>query len=313
MAQMVRHAGIDVSKDRLDGVVWPDRAAVRSFVRDAAGLAALAAWLHAREVTRVGLEATGGYEKVVVEALEDAGFVVIVLNPLRVRRFAQAQGRLAKNDRVDAAVIAKFTAVMVERDPERRDRARDRLAEHLTVRDHLRTAMVGCDNELEHLRDAGLRQIIQTRREGLARELAALDRTIAGLLAGESDWGELAGYLRSVPGVGPVVAATLIGLLPELGKLDRRQIASLVGVAPFDDISGKRCGERHILGGRATVRRVLYMAALVARRHNPTIAAFAARLAGKKPKVIIVACMRKLLVMLNAIARDGTAWHPTTA
>lgn len=312
MAQRVLHAGIDVSKEWLDTALAPTRETCR-VRRDAAGLAELARWLDAQAVERVGLEASGGYERVVIDYLSARGFSVDLLNPLRVRRFAEAKGRLAKNDRADALTIAQFLAVM-ELPPRPARRADlDPLVEHLTLRRRLGTWMIECDQQLEHLRDPRLRRTVTLLRAGFARQVAALDRKLAALVAAHAEWRELSRRLQSVPGVGPVLAHTLIGLLPELGRLSRRAIASLVGVAPFDDRSGKRNGERHIKAGRDAVRAVLYMAALVAKRHNPAIAAFAERLAGKKPKVIVIACARKLLVRLNAMLRDGHDWNPQTA
>ena len=312
MAQMVVTAGIDVSKLRLDVETYPTRQQI-SVERDAAGLATLIAWLSEHSVLRVGLEASGGYERLAIDTLQDAGFEVVLLNPLRVRRFAQAKGRLAKNDRVDARIIALFTAVMVDQLPTPRRRDLDPLVELLTVRRQLQHWSTDCSNQLEHLRDAGLRKILRLQQDKFDREVAKLDQKLAALLNDHDDWQALARRLRTMPGVGPVVAPTLIALLPELGQLSRRMIASLVGLAPYDDDSGKRRGERHIKGGRAAVREALYMAAVVAMKHNPPIAAFAKRLAGKKPKVIITACMRKLLVMLNAMLRDGTDWRIVTA
>jgi len=312
MAQMVVTAGIDVSKLRLDVETYPTRQQI-SVERDAAGLATLIAWLSEHSVLRVGLEASGGYERLAIDTLQDAGFEVVLLNPLRVRRFAQAKGRLAKNDRVDARIIALFTAVMVDQLPTPRRRDLDPLVELLTVRRQLQHWSTDCSNQLEHLRDAGLRKILRLQQDKFDREVAKLDQKLAALLNDHDDWQALARRLRTMPGVGPVVAPTLIALLPELGQLSRRMIASLVGLAPYDDDSGKRRGERHIKGGRAAVREALYMAAVVAMKHNPPIAAFAKRLAGKKPKVIITACMRKVLVMLNAMLRDGTDWRIVTA
>jgi transposase len=289
MARMIVCAGIDVSKRWLDLVLWPTLERHR-VSRDAAGLADLAAWFTAHEVTRVGLEASGGYEREVIDALEASKFEVCCLNARQVRRFAQAaKGRLAKNDSVDARIVAQFTAVMVDSPPAGRRRDLDPLVEHLTVRRRLR-------------------RTIAARRAGFERDLAALDAKLAKLVAANDDWQALVDRLRSVPGVGPVLAQTLIALLPELGRLSRRAVASLVGVAPFDDDSGDHHGERHIDGGRAAVREVLYMAALAAKWHNLVIAGFARRLAGKKPKVIVVACTRKLLVILNAMLRDATDW-----
>lgn len=312
MAQMVVTAGIDVSKLRLDVETYPTRQQI-GVDRDAAGLATLIAWLSEHDVMRVGLEASGGYERLVIDTLQDAGFEVVLLNPLRVRRFAQAKGRLAKNDRVDARTIAQFTAFMVEQAPTLRRRDLDPLVELLTVRRQLQHWSTDCTNQLEHLRDPGLRKILRLRQDSFEREVAKLDKKLAALVSAHDDWQALARRLRTMPGVGPIVAPTLIALLPELGQLSRRMIASLVGLAPFDDDSGKRRGERHIKGGRAAVREALFMAAVVAMKRNPPIAAFAERLKGKKPKVIITACMRKLLVMLNAMLRDGTDWRIVAA
>jgi transposase len=309
---MVKTAGIDVSKSWLDVAIWPTRDEIR-VSRDAAGLALLIAWLGEREVTRVGLEASGGYEREVIDTLQAAGFEVALLNALRVRRFAEAKGRLAKNDRVDARTVAQFTAVMVEQVPPQRRRDLDALAELLTYRRQLKGWCTDCTNQLEHLRDGALRKAIAQRQASFEREVAKVDTKLADLIAGHDDWNALARRLRTVPGVGPVVSASLVALLPELGTLSRRAIASLVGLAPYDDDSGNRRGERHIKGGRKAVRDALYMAALSARNHNPLIAAFAKRLAGKEPKVIITACMRKLLVMLNAMVRDGSDWRVQAA
>jgi transposase len=308
MAQMVTNAGVDVSKQWLDVALWPKRDEVLRLNRDAAGLEELALWLRQRHVVRVGLEASGGYEREVIDALEAQGFEVALLNPLQVRRFAQAKGRLAKNDRVDARTIAQFTAVMIEAPQPSRRRELDALSEHLTFRRQLRAWIDDCTNQLEHLRDKALRRKSEARRVKLQGELAAHEKALAKLVSEHADWNALARRLQTVPGVGPVLSQTLIALLPELGSLSRRAVASLAGVAPFDNDSGQRSGNRHIQGGRAAVREVLYMAALSARTCNPVIAAFAKRLAGKEFKVIMVACMRKLLVILNAMLRDKMDW-----
>jgi transposase len=313
MAQMVITAGIDVSKATLDVALWPTRATIQ-VSRDDAGLRDLIVWLTQHQVERVGLEASGGYERLVIDTLQAAQFSVALLNALRVHHFAQAKGRLAKNDRADARCVAQFTAMMLDDHataPRRRDL--DTLTELLAYRRQLSAWSTDCTHQLEHLRDAALRKTITQRRVSFQHEIAKIDRQLAERIADHDDWSALARRLRTVPGVGPIVSATLIALLPELGQLTRRAIASLVGLAPFDDDSGKRQGERHIKGGRATVREVLYMAALSARTHNPRIVPFARRLAGKPPKVILTACMRKLLVMLNAMVRDATDWQPNAA
>src|SRR5260221_9806583 len=312
MAQMVLTAGGDVSKHWLDIALWPKRAELR-VPRDPDGYCELAAWLRQHGVSRIGVEASGGYEIEVIDALQDMGFEVVRHNAQRVRMFAKAKGRLAKNDRADARTIAQATAVLVEEAPSKRRRDLDPLIEHLTYRRRLQEWITDCDNQLEHLRQKVLRAKVTARKASLSKELAQLDKLIAELVEKQEDWRALAKRLRTTPGVGPVLASTLIALLPELGSLSRRAIAALVGLAPYDDDSGKHSGERHIKGGRATIRQVLYMAAVSAMQHNPVIAAFAARLVGKKPKVIITACMRKLLVTLNAMVRDGTDWQEKAA
>jgi transposase len=321
MAQMVVTAGIDVSKAWLDVALWPLKDELR-VERNAAGYHRLVAWLSEHGVMRVGLEASGGYEIEVIDALQARGFEVARFNAQRIRLFAKAKGRLAKhalgrltrgNDRADARTIAQATAVLLDEAPPQRRRDLEPLVEHLTYRRRLRDWIVDCTNQLEHLKDKALRRKLTARRSAWQNELAAHDRKLASLVGEHDEWHVVEQRLRAVPGVGPVLAHTLLALLPELGRLSRRAIASLGGVAPFDDDSGRRVGERHIKGGRAVVREALYMAALVARRYNPVIAAFAKRLAGKKPKVIIVACMRKLLVILNAMLRDGTDWQDKAA
>jgi transposase len=309
MAVQVWSAGIDVGKGAIDTSVWGKSDAMHHATRDDLGLNGLIGWLREHDVVRVGLEASGGYEREITNTLEDAGFEVHILNPRQVRRFAEAKGRLAKNDRADARVIAEFMAKMVDRAAAKRDRSLDGLVEHLSVRRRLVTWMADCVNTREHLRDPAMRKIIEAKRKVFETALKKLDKTIAGLIDAHPDWRETERRLRSVPGVGAVLAATLIGLLPELGRLSRHAIAALVGVAPFDDDSGKRHGPREITGGRATVRHALYMSALSAKSVNPVLKSFAARLKGKKPKVVLVACMRKLIVILNAMMRDKADWN----
>jgi transposase len=207
MAQMVVTAGVDVSKPRLDVEAWPTRQQI-GVDRDAAGLATLIAWLTEHGVMRIGLEASGGYERLAIDTLEDAtASRSCLLNALRVRRFAQAKGRLAKNDRVDARVIAQFTAFMVEQAPTPRRRDLDPLVEHLTVRRQLKHWGTDCTNQLEHVSDAGLRTIIRLRQASFERELAKIDKRLVALLNAHDDWQALARRLRTVPGVGPVVIA----------------------------------------------------------------------------------------------------------
>jgi transposase len=308
---MVRLAGIDVSKQTLDVHVLPSGER-RTVSYDRPGLGELRQWLLDLGVAVAAVEASGGYEREVSDLLEAAGLVIHRLNPLRVRRFAELRGRLAKTDRLDARTIAEFIQAYPQERQVIRDPRRDRLAEHLLVRRHTQDAVIDCINQLEHLRDSRLRRLVTTRKAALERTLATLDQCLAALLAEHDDLVALSAQLRGVPGVGPVLATTLIALLPELGALTRRQIAALVGVAPFDRSSGRSIGSKSIHAGRILVRNVLYMAAMVAMRRNPAIKAFAERLAGKPGKVRLVACMRKLIVTLNAIVRDGTQWQPRT-
>jgi transposase len=308
MAQFASVAGVDVGKDRLEAYAFPAGTRL-SVANDAAGHAELAAWCRNEEIGVIAAEASGGYEREALLHLAAAGLRTRRLNPLRVRRFAEARGYLAKNDRADAEIIAAFAAAVPERHTSLpADPNRERLREHLLLRSQTLEAIAAAENQLEQLRDKALQAMLRTRLAGLRRSLAALDRRIAAVVHGAPDLAELATRLRSVPGVGPVLVHTLLGLLPELGRVDRRAIAALVGVAPFDDDSGRRNGARHIRAGRAAVRKVLYMAALVAKRCNPIIRAFAERRLGKPPKSIITACMHKLLTILNAIARDRTEW-----
>jgi transposase len=308
---MVRLAGIDVSKHTLDVYVMPSGES-RTVSYDGRGLAALRRWLLDLGVAVAAVEASGGYEREVSVLLEEAGLVVHRLNPLRVRRFAELRGRLAKTDRLDARTIAEFARAYPQDRQLVRAPRRDRLAEHLLVRRHTQDGITDCINQLEHLRDGRLRRLVTACKAALERTLATLDQRLAALLAEHDDLVALSDRLRSVPGVGPVLATTLIALLPELGGLTRRQIASLVGVAPFDRSSGRSSGSKSIQAGRVLVRNALYMAAMVAARHNPDIKTFAKRLAAKPGKVRLVACMRKLLVTLNAIVRDGAQWQSRT-
>jgi transposase len=309
---MVRLAGIDVSKETLDVYVVPS-GECRTVSYDGRGLGQLRRWLLDLGVAVAAVEASGGYERKVSEVLESAGLVIYRLNPLRVRRFAQLRGRLAKTDRLDARTIAEFARAYPQDRQLRRDPRRERLAEHLLVRRHIQDGIVDCINQLEHLRDSRLRRLVASRKAALERTLATLDRRLVELIAEHDDLVALSEQLRTVPGVGPVLATTLIALLPELGALTRRQVASLVGVAPFDRSSGQQVGAKSIHAGRVVVRNALYMAAMVASQRNPAIKAFAQRLAAKPGKVRLVACMRKLLVTLNAMVRDGAQWQPRTA
>jgi transposase len=262
----------------------------------------------------VVVEATGGLEDDVVAALADAALPVALVNPRQTREFARATGRLAKTDRIDAAALARF-AEAVRPAPRARPAAEAARLRELVERRRDVVAMRVAERNRRHRAAAAVRGRIDAHLGWLAAEQAALDREIAAAVATDADLRARVALLRSAPGVGPVLAATLVAQVPELGALGGKQAAALVGVAPFNRDSGAQRGRRLVWGGRAGVRAVLYMAALAAVRHNPVLRAFHARLcaAGKTPKVALVACMRKLLVALNAMARDGACWSPPAA
>ena len=310
MAQSVRSMGVDVSKAELVAVIWPERAR-RAVANTPEGWQALSAWARSMSVRRIGLEASGGYERGAAQAWADDGHWVAILNPERVRDFRRAQGGRAKNDAIDAAHIAHFVAA-TENHRFVPDAARRQLGELVTARAALVEARISLANVVEHLSASDAQRLMRAEIAALAQAIKALERSIAALLRAEPRFGVLVRLLASVPSVGPVTVAALVAWLPELGQLSRRAIASLVGLAPFDDDSGPRRGRRHIEGGRDRLRRVLYMATLAGvGKHNPVLKRFYARLRqrGKAGKVALIAAARKLLVILNAIVRAGTPWR----
>ena len=313
MAQILPTVGIDVSKDWLDVAVRPGKEQFR-VANDAAGWAELCRRLKAIEPRAIGVEASGGYERDLTHALLAADLPVRMVNAWKLRQFAKAAGLLAKNDRVDAHAIAWFTATLPSREVIH-DPAREHLAELVRARRQLVDARQAFANQLEHMRDALLRRQMARRIRQLEADEAALDQRIVQAIAAEPDFAARHELVCSMRGVGPVLGSTLVALLPELGSATNRQIAALVGVVPYDFDSGKMRGLRCIFGGRADVRRVLFMAAQAAAMWNPDLKAFKQRLraTGKKPKVVIVAVMRKLIVTLNAMLRTGTKWQQKTA
>ncbi len=282
-------------------------------VNEASGWSELIAKCTAADVDLVVLEATGGYERGVVCALQDAGITVARVNPRQARDFAKSMGVLAKTDQVDARTLRDFADVLARHKDRAKyitpllDEHRRQLAELMTRRRQLVDMRVAEGNHLEHAGKRSVRSITSVLKT-LDKQLAAIDREIDGHI--DRHFKDQRTLLDSVKGVGPVTILTLTAALPELGKLGRRQIAKLVGVAPLANDSGPRTGKRRIWGGRADVRAVVYMAALVAMKHNPAIKVFHSRLiaAGKPKKVAIVACMRKLLTILNAMLRDQKLW-----
>jgi transposase len=302
--------GIDVAKDRLDVHVRPSGDTF-ALARDGEGVAALVERLRAAIPQLIVLEATGGFEQVVAAQLAAARLPLVVVNPRQIRDFARATGRLAKTDRIDAAVIAHFAEAV--RPPVRPlpDKQAHVLDELVTRRRQVIEMMTAEGNRARQIDNKRLKKRIERLRSILQAELTAIDADLDEIIRGTPIWRESEELLKSVPGVGNVVARTLIAELPELGTLDRRKIAALVGVAPFSRDSGTMHGRRRVCGGRAPVRTALYMAALVASRRNPVIAAFYRRLlsAGKCKKLALTACMRKLLVILNAILREHAPWQ----
>jgi len=308
---MDHFVGIDVAKDRLDVHVRPSQESF-AVARDGEALAALVERLRGLAPALVVMEATGGYETVVASAIAAAQLPLAVVNPRQIRDFARATGKLAKTDRLDAAVIAHFAEAI--RPPARpiAEPEAQALGE-LVARRRQVIEMMGA--ERNRRRQATQRRVLGAIDRHLAvlqAELSELEGDIDGAIRSSPAWHQDAELMASVPGVGPATVRTLIAELPELGRLTRRKIAALAGIAPINRDSGTLRGRRAIAGGRAPVRTALYMAALVAAHHNPVIAPHYQKLlaAGKSRKQALVACMRKLLVTLNAILRDRKPWQP---
>lgn len=302
--------GIDVSKDRLDVAVRPSGEAF-VVARDGAGLEHLAARLKAVAPHLVALEATGGFETVAAAALAAAGLPVVIVNPAQVRCFAKAVGQRAKTDPIDAAVIAHFAAATQPEPRPLPDEATRMLADLVGRRRQI-IEMIGAERQREkRVTLPRLRKSIARLLKALEKELASLDADIDDAVRGSPAWREKEDLLASVPGIGPTIARTLIAELPELGQLGRKEIAALVGLAPFTRQSGQWRGRSFIGGGRPPVRSAMYMGALVASRHNPVLKAFFDRLiaAGKPKMLALIAVARKLLTILNAILRDNRPWQ----
>jgi transposase len=302
--------GIDVSKDRLDVHVRPSGETL-TVERTAAGLDALCCRLRQIAPRIVALEATGGFETIATAALAAAGLPVVVVNPAQVRSFARALGRRAKTDPIDAAVIAHFAAATEIEVRPLKDQA-TRLLGELVGRRRQITEMIRAEhNRARRITEPRLQKSIARLAEALEKELAVLDADIDAAVRGSPLWRATEDLLTSVPGVGPVIARTLIAELPELGALDRKKLASLVGLAPYTRQSGRWKGISRIGAGRSPVRTALFMGAMVAKRFNPVLKAFYERLlaAGKPKMVATIAVARKLLTILNAILRDQRPWQ----
>ena len=312
MTTSASFVGIDVSKARLDVAVRPTRAATAwQTTNDTAGIGALVGRIQALAPAGIVLEATGGLERAVTAALAAAGLPVAVVNPRQVRDFAKATGRLAKTDALDAAVLAHFAEAV--RPPVRplADGAAQQLAALVTRRQQV-VEMLTAERNRQASTPAALQERVAKHVQWLRTDLAEVEAELDAAIAASPVWQVRAQLLQTVPGVGPTVARTLVADLPELGSLDRKRIAALVGVAPLNRDSGTFRGRRGVWGGRARVRAALYMAALVGTRCNPVLRTYYRRLlaAGKPKKVALVACMHKLLTILTAILRTGAPWCP---
>lgn len=309
MRQAAVYIGIDVSKRRLDvgehpgGGTWDEP-------NDEAGIDTLVERVSAASPRLVVLEATGGFEAPVAATLAAAGLPVVVINPRQARDFARATGQLAKTDRIDALMLARFAAAVQPAVRALSDAATQDLGSLVARRRQLTDMITAERNRLGAARGQ-VRLDIEEHIQWLKRRLKDKDEDLKRMVHSSEIWRVKDDILQSTPGVGPVVSATLIAQLPELGRLSRKQIAALVGVAPFNRDSGAFRGRRSVYGGRRTVRSALYMAALVGSRRNPTMSAFYQRLvgAGKSRKLALTACMRKLLTSLNAMLRDGVPWQ----
>lgn len=302
--------GIDVAKAKLD-LARTDTGPILTVANDSQGIAAIVDSLRRTPPKMIVLESTGGLERLLLDALLDAGLPAALVNPRNVRHFAQGLGKRAKSDSIDARILMEYARLANPRLAEKRSAEQVELDALLTCRRQLaRDKALQLNCRANTFSKTAIRTIDNVLKT-LKREIDRLDRKIRDLIESDDDFDSIDKLLRSVPGVGPVVSATLLAELSELGDTDRRCISALVGVAPYDHDSGKMKGQRSIFGGRAPVRSVLYMATVTAIRCNPVIRAFAQRLEslGKAQKVKIIACMRKLLTLLNAMVRDGLKWE----
>ncbi|WP_460841558.1 IS110 family RNA-guided transposase [Noviherbaspirillum agri] len=306
--------GIDVAKNSIEVALGPETSTL-NLSNDQSGFDALLTQLSTRQVALIVMEATGGFEAALACALQSMGYAVAVINPRQARDFARAMGQLAKTDSIDARILAQMAEVL-QRHPDR-DKfikplptaEQQRLAALVTRRRQL-IVMLGTERNRLAQSHPHTKKSLNTIIKALEKELTRIDDDMAQWI--ELKFPDLSVLLSSVKGVGKTTASTLIAEVPELGKLSRREISSLIGVAPLNRDSGIMRGRRTIFGGRASVRQVLYMATLTAARHNPAIKAFYEHLvsAGEPKKVALVACMRKLLTILNAIVKSGKAWDP---
>jgi transposase len=304
------YVGIDVAKASIEVASRPEGLKL-SIPNTPQGYRQLIAALKGRDVKLVVVEATGGYERAVAAELVSAGYTAVVANPRQVRDFARALGRLAKTDRIDAAVLARFAEVVQPKPRPKLSEDADVLSQLVTRRQQLVALLTQETNRMPHAREKAVKKSLKLVTRALTREIAELERLITERIESDDVLREKDSILKSMPGVGPKTSAMLLSHLPELGSLNRQEIAALAGVAPWDVQSGTWSGRSRIWGGRAEVRAALYMAALTAMRCNKTIQTFAERLTatGKAFKVVATACMRKILVILNTMLKENTKWQ----
>jgi transposase len=302
--------GIDVAKDKVDACVRA-LSLRQTFPGTAEGRRQLISWLRKHKVTAAVMEASGGYEREWAKALREKAVEVRIVDPKRVRHFARSAGRLAKNDAIDAEIIAWFAETFGEASSQAHDAAREKLVQIVNARGALIELQTQLQNRKQHPAPEPVQKMQARLLRQLAREIAGLQAAIAAMIKATAHFAERAEIIESVPGLAEITAAGLIAAMPELGQVSNQAISALLGVAPYDDDSGKRRGQRQIKGGRRKVRNLFYMACLgAATRHNPVLKAFYERLIakGKEPKVALVACMRKLIVILNTMIARREKW-----
>ena len=303
-------AGIDVAKDKVD-VCVRSLSLRRTFASTAEGRRELASWLRRQKVGKAVMEASGGYEREWAKALRDAKIEVRIVDPRRVRSFAQSAGRLAKNDTIDAEMIAWFAETFDEARGQAYDATREQLHQMVNARQALKDMQAKLETQGEHAVPAAVQRMHAKILKTIGVELVKIEAAISAVIQATPHFTELAEIIESVPGIGRTTSAALIAAMPELGQANNKIIAALLGAAPYDDDSGRRRGERHIKGGRRRTRNVFYMACLgAATQHNPVLKAFYDRLVakGKEKKVALIACMRKLICILNVMITRRQKW-----
>ncbi len=305
--------GIDVAKDKVDACIR-SLSQRQTFPSGPEGRRALIRWLRKHKVGKAAMEASGGYERDWAKALREAGIEARIVDPKRVRSFAQSAGRLAKSDPIDAEMIAWFAETFVEAKSQLSDAAREKLAQIVNARQSLLDIQTSLQNRSEQSTPDVVQNMQVRLLKKIADEVAKLEAAITALIKATAHFAELAEIIESVPGIGKITCAGLIAAMPELGQVGDEIAAALLGVAPYDDDSGRRRGQRHIKGGRRRIRNLFYMACLgAATQHNPVLKAFYGRLIanGKKPMVALTACMRKLICILNTMIARRQKWDPT--